>query len=63
MHHESLSSVRFNYKPGYKYKPVINLIPLIALVEIIAFSLERIFKPMRALQFKTGDVVYKPTYN
>ena len=39
-----------------------NSMPLL-LVEITAFRLERIFQPMRALEFITGHVVYKQAYN
>jgi hypothetical protein len=46
-----LPSVRFKYKPGYK-----------SLVEITAFRLEKIFQPMRALQFITGYMVYNLAY-
>ena len=47
----SLLSVRFSHKPGYKS------------AEIATFRLERIFQPMRALEFITGHVVYNPAYN
>ena len=41
--------------------PVINLIP--SLAEITAFTLERIFQPMTALEFITGHMVYNLAYN
>ena len=53
----SLLSVRFNHKPGYKPCDLL-WIQFLSLVEITAFRLERIFQPMRALQFITGHVVY-----
>ena len=37
---------------------VINLILLIAMVEISAFTLKRIFQPMRVLEFIIGHMVY-----
>ena len=49
----SLLSVRFNFKLGYKPCD---------LVEIAAFRLERIFQPMRALEFITGHVAYNSAY-
>ena len=36
--------------------------PQCALVEITAFGLERIFQPMRALQFIAGHMVYNSAY-
>ena len=33
------------------------------MVEITAFRVERIFQPMRALEFISGHVVYDPAYN
>ena len=40
-----------------------NMVGVISLVEITAFRLERIFQPMRALEFITGHLVYNLAYN
>ena len=42
--------------------PETKLANLCALVEITAYRQERIFQPMRALKFITGNIVYNLAY-
>ena len=56
----SLLFVRFNYKLGYKPCDLLQ-IRVLLLVEITAFRLERIFQPIRALEFITCHMVYNLT--
>ena len=59
--HRWLLSVKFKYKLGYNPWDLLWL-RFLSLVEITAFRLERIFQPMRALEFITGHMVYYPAY-